>query len=130
MQDSFAHSVKEWIDKADNDLGFAAASFKDFDEFYSQMCLLCHDAVEKYLKGYLIGKKRQLIRTHDLMALLKECESIDKEFSSFADNCRKLNLYYTPIKYPSHFPPLAKEDAKISIKTAEKIKKFIKEKIK
>ena len=38
--------VLDWINKANADLGFAKASFEEFDDFYSQMCILCHDAEE------------------------------------------------------------------------------------
>ena len=51
MQGNHERIAAEWFSKAESDLNFAKASFKDFDEFYSQMCLLCHDAVEKFLRS-------------------------------------------------------------------------------
>ncbi len=46
--------VKDWLAKADSDFRYAKASFESFDDFYSQICILCHDAAEKYLKAFLI----------------------------------------------------------------------------
>ncbi|OGR87601.1 MAG: hypothetical protein A3A86_08015 [Elusimicrobia bacterium RIFCSPLOWO2_01_FULL_60_11] len=125
MRNSHERIAAEWFSKAESDLNFAKASFKDFDEFYSQMCLLCHDAVEKFLKGFIIAKGRKPKKIHDILVLLKECQKIDEDFASFAQECRILNRYYTPLKYPSYFPPLSKEDAERAIETAAKIQEFV-----
>ena len=125
MQNNQERAASEWFFKAKDDLNFAKASFKDFDEFFAQMCLLCHDAVEKFLKGYLVFKQKKPKKIHDLLVLLKECQKINQKFETFMEDCRILNRYYTPLKYPSHFPPLSREDAEQSIKIASDIQKFI-----
>ena len=130
MRNSHEGIAAEWFAKAESDLNFVKASFKDFDEFYSQMCLLCHDSVEKYLKGFLIAKGKKPKKIHDILTLLKECEKINHEFFSFTDKCRNLNRYYTPLKYPSYFPPLSREDAEQAIEVANDIQKFIGEALK
>lgn len=45
--------VKEWLDKADEDLCFAEADLAEGSEFYSPICFHFQQAAEKYLKAYL-----------------------------------------------------------------------------
>lgn len=59
--------VKEWLNKAESDLRYAQCSFREFDDFYSQMCILCHDSAEKYLKAYLYANNVKPPKIHDLL---------------------------------------------------------------
>lgn len=132
MKDKVSPSVLNWLKKAESDLGFARSSFEEFDDFYSQMCILCHDAVEKCLKAYLISRNRRYKKIHDLLTLLNDCIESSKdieEFISYEDNCRVLNNYYTPLKYPSHYPLATREQAKEAIRIAEEMYEFIKSQI-
>ncbi|MGB9612624.1 MAG: HEPN domain-containing protein [Candidatus Margulisiibacteriota bacterium] len=132
MKNNPSKVVLDWIKRADSDFGFAKAAFKEFDEFYSQMCILCHDAVEKYLKAYLVSRKKRYKRIHDLVTLLKDCANISENkeaFMGFEEGCRILNNYYSPLKYPSHFPFATQKQAKEAIEITEEIGKFIKTEI-
>ena len=42
--------VQEWLQKADEDLGFAASIIED-SPFYAQICFHFQQAAEKYLSG-------------------------------------------------------------------------------
>lgn len=53
MKEEYRSITLEWLNKAENDLDYARASFREFESFFSQMCILCHDAAEKYLKACL-----------------------------------------------------------------------------
>lgn len=129
MPNEFKKVALEWLKKADNDLGFARAGFAAFDEFYSQMCILCHDAAEKYLKAYLVFSKKVPPRTHDLELLLGRCEKIARGFEAHLDECKILNRYYAPLKYPSHYPECTRQQAREAIGAAESISKFVREKL-
>ncbi|MCB4790311.1 MAG: HEPN domain-containing protein [Elusimicrobia bacterium] len=121
--------IKEWINKAESDLKFAELSFDGFDEFYSQMCILCHDAVEKYLKAYLYANKVNPPKIHDLVTLINHCIEIsknDKRLKSIEKYCKELNSYYIPLKYPSHYPPVDKKMAKRAIDSAKIVENVIK----
>ena len=54
MNAAYKVITQEWLGKARSDYLFAEASLKEFSGFYSQICILCHDAVEKYLKTFLL----------------------------------------------------------------------------
>jgi len=132
MKNDYKQITLEWLEKADSDLNFAKASLKKFDDFYSQICILCHDAVEKYLKAYIISKGAKPKRIHDLVTLLKECIKLSKypeRLKTCEEDCRILNFYYTPLKYPSHYPKVTKEQAKEAVERAIQVGEVIKKEI-
>ncbi len=131
MKDEYRLIAQEWFSKAESDYNFAKSSFEEFDDFYSQMCLLCHDAAEKYLKAYIISSGNKPERIHDLVALLNECVRISNkaEFQSTEDYCRLLNRYYIPLKYPSHYPLVTKKQAKAALESVEKVRDIVRQEI-
>jgi HEPN domain-containing protein len=54
----------EWYEIAARDRGAAKALLKDRDEFLPVAGMLLQQAVEKYIKGYLLSKGWRLDRTH------------------------------------------------------------------
>ena len=131
MKKDYKEMTEKWLQKADDDLKFAIASFKEFDEFYSQMCVLCHDAAEKYLKTFLVSEGKEVEKIHNLTKLLNDCLKIskDKNFENFKEECKILNLYYVPLKYPADYPEANKEQAEEAMDIAEEIGNFIKQKL-
>jgi len=110
--------------KAKSDLQYAQASFKEFDNFYPQICILCHDSAEKYFKTYLCSKAIDFPKTHDLVVLAKMC-ALSKASKKVELCAIELNGYYIPLKYPSHYPPVKREQALKAIEDAKAIEKFI-----
>jgi len=79
-------------------------------------------AVEKYLKGYLLSKGWQLRKTHDLEVLLNEAIAHDRSFEEFRTACMKMTEYYIEERYPFTVPsPLTEEEIKESLGAAEKL---------
>lgn len=66
-------------------------------------------AVEKYLKGYLIYRGWELIKTHDIEFLLSEAAKYEKAFARFYHFGRTISAFYFRHRYPplpeSHFKP-------------------------
>ena len=129
MKEQYREIANEWLNKADSDLDYAEASFDEFDDFYSQMCILCHDAAEEYLKGYITSFGIKPERIHDLVTLLIKCKEVlenEDKFNVIEESARLLNRYYTPLKYPSHYPVMNKEQAGEAIRAAKKIRDLVK----
>jgi HEPN domain-containing protein len=63
-------TVKRWIEKADHDLGTAQITHLNLPEFKDTIAFHCQQAVEKYLKSYLIFLNIQFKRSHSLTYLL------------------------------------------------------------
>ena len=46
--------VKQWMEKAEEDFGYAEKSLQDELEFFAQICFHFHQAAEKYFKAYIV----------------------------------------------------------------------------
>lgn len=120
---------KHWFAKARADLGSAAILLRESGAT-DTICFLCQQAVEKYLKGFLILKKKKFGKIHDLAALLALCGKIDKEFLEWYEQAERLTGYYIETRYPSDISvSYSRQEAQEALKKAKKIIKFIKKKI-
>jgi HEPN domain-containing protein len=61
---------------------------------------LLQEAVERFLKGYLISKGWRLTKIHDLGALIAEAENYDERFGAFADFADELTDQFWAMHYP------------------------------
>lgn len=121
--------VTEWIEKADKDLEFARISLEENLEFYPQICFLLHEAIEKYLKAYIIANELDFQKTHDLGRLVKICGQKDNEFNEYFDKVADLNSYYIETRYPDFEVIVSKSQAEDALEVAEEIAAFVKQKI-
>jgi HEPN domain-containing protein len=90
----------EWYAYAARDLMAAKALLGERDELLAASGMLLQQAVEKYLKGYLLSKGWRLVRTHDLGDLLKSLIEYEADFGDFEDTCLKVTYYYFENRYP------------------------------
>lgn len=92
--------ILEWLYKADQDFGFAAMTVRDpAVPFYDQICTSFHQAVEKYLKAYIVANELSFRKLHDLEKLLHTCMAHDESLSSLEEACRFLNPFYVELRY-------------------------------
>ena len=68
------------------------------------VCFHCQQAIEKYLKGYLICKTGQLQEGHSLIKLLKKAMMHNSVFGSFIKDVAFVNTYYIETRYPATDP--------------------------
>ncbi len=129
QQDNNKKLSKEWFDIADNELGFARAGLEELNAFYPQVCFLCQQAVEKYLKGFLVYSDKKFHKNHDLPQLLKSCAETNKDFLEFLKGLDVLDQYYLISRYPLEYPPASRKEAEEALKIAKDIIEFIKIKI-
>jgi len=125
MNEAYRVIALEWLGKARSDYLFAEASLREFSGFYSQICILCHDAVEKYLKAFLVSHGRRPERIHDLLAVLHACAELDQTLADLAPHCAILNDYYIPLKYPSHYPEVIREQAEEAFAAAKAVREAV-----
>ncbi|MBI2370373.1 MAG: HEPN domain-containing protein [Deltaproteobacteria bacterium] len=87
-----------WLRIAEKDLGRVSRMLAGDDPeaagFYLQQ------AVEKFLKAFLLQKGWSLRRTHDLQALLNEALAYDPSLETFREACRKISGFYIVERYP------------------------------
>jgi HEPN domain-containing protein len=61
---------------------------------------LLQEAVERYLKGYLVSQGWRLVKTHDLERLVSEAAAYDPKFQQFALLADELNRDFFTQHYP------------------------------
>ena len=130
MPDRFSDLTRIWFDTASEDIVWAKHDFSA--KFYSRVCFICQQAAEKSLKSYLFSQKVKLIRTHNLMKLLKVCERYDSSYLDLKESCNILTDYYTDTRYPDIWDINRfneKNLAKDAIRQAERVLAFVKKKI-
>lgn len=120
---------KEWFDVAEKDFKGANILYQ-YDGDYGLVLFHLQQAIEKYLKGYLIYKTGMLQEGHSLIKLCKKASEHNIEFRKFIKDCAFLNGYYIETRYPAEDPLIAEEeDVKEGMKFAESFVKFIKDEI-
>ena len=71
--------IKNWLFRAKEDISvLESLASIDLEYYTSTICFHAQQAVEKYLKAFLIYHDIDFPRTHDLDYLLLECQKIDK----------------------------------------------------
>ena len=121
--------IQEWLQKADEDLGFASSIIED-STFYAQICFHFQQAAEKYLKAIIVADDLEFQKIHDLLVLLKACSVRRLELASLMPDCKLLNRYYIDTRYPVHWPTdYSKEKAFQAQAAAISIRDTVKESI-
>lgn len=91
--------VEEWLERGKRDLETAKiliSSVKYFDIILFHI----HQAVEKYIKGFLVYNGWILKKIHDLEVLITEAIKFDNFFHKYLDFGRKLTAFYFEERYP------------------------------
>ena len=117
--------VKKWMVKANNDLKVAENEIKlPLEDIVTEaVCFHSQQAVEKFLKAYLITKSVEFDKTHNLEFLLELCVKEDKKFNGI--DVGNLSFYAVDVRYPDEFYIPTVDEAKECIEIARKIKKFV-----
>jgi len=115
---------KDWIRKAEKDLHRVKVLLADGDTEGAGFHL--QQAIEKYLKGYLLSKDWKLEYIHNLIKLLNYAKDYDSSFEEFRALCEQVIGYYIVDRYP--FPVYAsptKEEIEAALrKTQELVNKI------
>jgi len=115
------NEVKEWFRIADSDLYSAKILNEAVRKPCEIICYHCAQAVEKYLKGYLVFNGIVPEKTHNLPFLNNICVEKDDNFKSIKTLCDFLNQFAHNTRYP-HLYEVTEDDVSFSIKAAEKVR--------
>jgi len=77
--------VERWIRKAEDDLLVAREMLNFRKRIPWIICFHTQQAVEKYLKAFLIFHQVEFRKAHDISDLLELCISVDKDFEKLRD---------------------------------------------
>jgi HEPN domain-containing protein len=98
MNQATSDFISQWLAKANEDLLVVDRLTETGIIAASSVCFHCQQAVEKFLKAYLIANGFDVKKTHNIEFLLSECAEIDNEFSSL--DPKELSDFGVDVRYP------------------------------
>lgn len=115
--------LAQWIEKVNHDLIAAALIIDSNPIILDIACFHCQQAIEKFLKAFLLFHETELIKTHNLNILLKNSAGIDDDFMKV--DIMDLNQFAVRSRYPDQYisPELsvAKEYYQIAVQVKEMV---------
>jgi HEPN domain-containing protein len=96
--DSGTPVADEWMQVARKDWRRAERNLKDRDAEAAGFFL--QQALEKYIKAFLLKHNWKLRKIHELDALLDEAAKYEQELEKFRDLCERVSGYYLAERYP------------------------------
>ena len=121
--------IQNWLFRAKEDIAVIHSLTGIGLEFYtSTICFHAQQAVEKFLKAFLIYHDIDFPKTHDLDFLLSNCQHIDK--ASFDIDLKSLSDFGVSVRYPDDFYIPEVKETEEYVKIADEIRCIVERKIK
>jgi len=121
--------IEKWLIKANEDIAVIIELSREFPENYtSAISFHSQQAVEKFLKSFLIFKDIEFNRTHDVDFLLSECISVETADFDKID-LKNLNDYAVSVRYPDDFIIPSLNEAIENKEIALQVKRIVESKI-
>lgn len=119
--------IKQWLLKANEDL-LVVNKLTEFEIVAtSSVCFHCQQAVEKFLKAFLIANGVDIKKTHNIEFLLSECSDIDIDFDKI--DPKELSDFGVDTRYPGDIYIPDESETLEYKKLAFEIKDFVENKI-
>ena len=121
--------VEDWLFMAEMDIQTCERLITDEYLLTNIIAFHCQQAIEKYLKAYLIENNVSLLKTHDLIKLNNMVKGID-DFGIDEKKLMHINEVYTETRYPGEIGLLpdgfpTEEEAREFLEYAQKVKTII-----
>jgi len=119
--------LPDWIKKAKRDLKRVKERLEISD--FEDAAFHLQQALEKYLKAYLLSRGWKLKRIHDLEQLLDEAIKYNPDFERFRETCQRTTGYYMVDRYPFITASPSEQEIRSSLKEGEEMAKFVQKEI-
>jgi HEPN domain-containing protein len=93
---------EQWLARAEDDLSFAQLGLRE--KYFSQVCFLSQQVVEKALKAFLLAMGRGYPRLHKVIELANLCVELEKDLIPLKNDLKLLDEFYIPTRYPDAVP--------------------------
>ncbi len=112
--------MRQWLAKAEEDLGAAEILISHRTSYLSAVGFLC-----QFLKALLTFNQIEFPKTHDLGALLDLVAPMDAPLADSLSEISLLNPYGVEIRYPGDMPDIEPEDAQEALELAKKVREAV-----
>lgn len=99
MDKTFKKQAEEWFERGRHDIETAQLLY-DERGYTDSIAYHIQQAIEKYLKGYLVLHGKRSPKIHELDTLLNRITNFDDRFNDFLDLCEKASRFYIEDRYP------------------------------
>lgn len=113
--------TREWIRKAESDLTTAEHLFKGGILYVYGTTFHAQQAVEKYLKAFLVWHQIEFRKTHDIQELLDLVDDVDHYLPESISESVDLTPYGVEYRYPGDYPDATMEDAAKALDVARRV---------
>ncbi|NJF25787.1 HEPN domain-containing protein [Thermococcus sp. Bubb.Bath] len=117
----------DWIRKGEDDLKLAELALEN--GIYDYVAFHAQQAVEKFLKAFLVKNGRPIMKTHDIAYLTEKCRGIDPSFQELYEiNAHYLSDFAVEVQYTGYYS-VPKELAEEAIEIAKAVLDFVIDKL-
>lgn len=99
MTNVFQKQAQEWFERGKHDFESAQLLY-DEEGYTDSIAYHIQQAIEKYLKGFLVLNGKNPPKTHELDTLLNHAIPFNKSLAEFLGLCEKASRYYIENRYP------------------------------
>jgi len=119
------HTVRQWIQKAENDLKSAANNLRSGrDAPADAICFSAQQCVEKCMKALMVYRGIDFPKTHDLEALVRLLPTRLRPRLTVEEQ-RRLTRYATLTRYPGDYEPVTLAEARRAVGVARRVRAAI-----
>lgn len=116
--------VEEWVERAEQDYENALQILRRRKRpSPASVCYNCQQAIEKYLKAFLLKTRGTFQHTHKLEELNEQCVKEDGTFLLIKEWVEPLTKYAIIGRYPE--AGITMEEAREAVATLKKVRKFV-----
>jgi len=123
MTEEKSKYIKQWLEKAEEDLHVYHLIMKDEEPFLASAGFHLQQSAEKFLKAFLEYNGVFFVRTHDIEYLLKECNLIDDAFSEI--QFENITDYAVDMRYPGDMILPSKSELAMNYEQVLKIRELV-----
>jgi HEPN domain-containing protein len=121
--------TREWIRKAENDFRTAKHLFESGDDYAYGVTFHAQQAVEKYIKAFLVWHQIEFKKTHDIALLLRSLATADPGVSTILAEAVELTPYGVEYRYPGDYPDVTSVDEEKSVRLATLVRREIRNRL-
>lgn len=131
MDEGMKQQAREWFGRGDHDIETAQLLYKELG-YTDAIAYHIQQAIEKYLKGYLVLQGQKPPWVHELDTLLSLASRFRADlYSTFIDLCDKSTRYYVEDRYPPGPPAeYSREEIKADLDLAWQLVELIRQELK
>ncbi|MCX7015915.1 MAG: HEPN domain-containing protein [Candidatus Sumerlaeota bacterium] len=121
--------VRQWISKAEADLGMARSLLSGPTEFAFGSAFHAQQAAEKAIKALLVWLEREFPKTHDIRKLIELVDWPEGQPPAPLQKAIRLSIFASEYRYPGDLPDLTLAEARQALEWAEDVKAEVQRRI-